>query len=150
MKNEKKDVNRSRRRILIVDDYSELRRALMRLIDCESDLEVCAAAGNVGKALNAIEEQSFDLAIVDISLGSESGLELIKAMKSRCPDMPVLVFSAHGDSLYVEYAFRSGAQGYLEKSSDTTKEILTAIRCVLDGRNYLSHRKEQEFSANDI
>ena len=64
MKNEKKDVNRSRRRILIVDNYSGLRRALMRLIDCESDLEVCAAAGNVGQALNAIEEQSFDLAIV--------------------------------------------------------------------------------------
>jgi DNA-binding NarL/FixJ family response regulator len=140
MMNEKKDVNRSRRRILIVDDYSGLRRALMRLIDCESDLEVCAVAGNVGQALSAIEEQSFDLAIVDISLGSENGLELTEAIKSRCPDMPVLVFSAHDDSLYVEYALQSGAQGYLVKLFDTTKEILTAIRRVHDRQIYINSR----------
>ena len=150
MQNEKKDAHRGKHRILIVDDYLEIRRALRRLIDGESDFTVCAAAGSFDQALRIVEDQSFDLAIVDISLNGASGLELTKVMGSRCPRMPVVIFSSHADPLYVECALRFGARGYLLKSWDTARDILTAIRQVLDGGIYISRRITQEFSVNDI
>lgn len=150
MQNQKKDAQRSKHRILIVDDYLEIRRALRWLIDGESDLVVCAAAASFDQALRIVEDQSFDLAIVDISLSGTSGLELTKVMGSRCPRMPVVIFSSHADPLYIESALRFGARGYLVKSWDTARDILTAIRQVLDGGIYISRRIAQEFSVNDI
>ena len=150
MQNENKDAHRSKRRILIVDDHLDVRCALGWLIDSNSDLTACAAAESFDQARTIIEDQSFDLAIVDISLNDGSGLELTKLTRSRHPDMPVLIFSAHDDLLYVERALRWGAHGYLVKSWDTARDILTAIRQVLDGGIYISRRITQEFPVSDI
>jgi hypothetical protein len=54
MENKRKDAKSGKRRILLVDDYLGLRRALTQLINLESDLEVCAVAGNIGQALELI------------------------------------------------------------------------------------------------
>jgi two-component system invasion response regulator UvrY len=136
--------------ILIVDDHSGVRRALRWLINNESDLTVCAIARSFRHAQKVIKDNSFDLAIIDISLGDANGLELTRVIKSRDPDTSVVIYSAHDDLLCVERAFQSGACGYLVKSPDTTKEILTAIRQVLKGNIYISRRISQEYSANDI
>ncbi len=138
------------RGILLVDDYLGILRTLETLINSDSELNVSAVASNVGQALEAIENQSFDLAVVDIALGSANGLELIEVMMSQCPDMPVVIFSSHDELPFVKHAFRSGARGYVVKSPDTAREILTAIRQVLDGGTYISRRIAQELSANDI
>lgn len=138
------------RGILLVDDYLGILRTLETLINSDSNLKVSAVATNVGQALEAIENQSFDLAVVDIMLDGANGLELTKVMKSRCPDMPVVIFSSHDELSFVKYAFRAGAHGYVEKSPDTVEEIFTAIHQVLDGGSYISRRITQELSANDI
>jgi len=150
MENKRKDTKSGKRKILPVDDYLGLRRALTQLINLESDLEVCAVSGNIGQALSTIANRSFDLAIVDISLNGASGLELTEVMKSRWPDMPVVIFSSHDELFYVRNAFRTGARGYIVKLMDSTEEILTAIRHVLDGGIYISRRITQEFSSGDI
>ncbi len=136
--------------ILLVDDYVGMLRPLEQFINARSDLKVRALATNVDQALKAIDNQSFDLAVVDIVLDSANGLELTKVMKSRCPDMPVVIFSSHDELSFVKYAFRAGARGYVEKSPDTVEEILTAIRQVLNGGTYISRRITQKLSANDI
>jgi DNA-binding NarL/FixJ family response regulator len=150
MENKRKDAKSSKRRILLVEDYRGLRRALTQLINLESDLEVCAVAGNIGQALSTIANRPFDLAIVDVSLNGASGLELTEVMKSRCPNMPVVIFSSHDELLYVRNAFRAGARGYIVKLVDSTDEILTAVRHVLDGGIYISRRIIQEFSAGNF
>lgn len=150
MENKRKDTKSGKRKILLVDDYLGLRLALTQLINGESDLEVYAVAGDIGQALSAIANQPFDLAIVDISLNGASGLELTEVIKSRWPNMPVMIFSSHDELLYVRNAFRTGARGYIVKLVDSTEEILTAIRYVLDGGIYISRRITQKFSANDI
>lgn len=138
------------RGILLVDDYLGILRTLETLINSDSNLKVSAVATNVGQALKAIENQSFDLAVVDIALDGANGLELTEVMTSQCPDMPVVIFSSHEELSFVKYAFRAGARGYVVKSPDTAKEILTAIHQVLDGGIYISRRIAQELSANDI
>lgn len=150
MEKKKKDVRNCKRRILIVDDYLWMLRAMVMLINADSKLKVGAVASNVAQALNAIDNQSFDLAVVDIMLEGANGLELTKVMKSQCPDMPVVIFSSHDELSFVKHAFQAGASGYVEKSPDTIEEIFPAIHKVLDGGTYISQRITKKLSANDI
>ena len=127
----------AKKTILIVDDHPVLRRGLAALIDSEPDLVVCAEAGSCPDALDAIRENRPDLVIVDLALGDEDGLALIKDMKSHHPEIPGLVLSMHDETLYAERCLRAGARGYVTKQQlDDT--VLVAIRCLLEGDTYMS------------
>jgi len=124
-------------RVLVVDDHPVVRQGLRLLIDHEPDLEVCAEAETAADALEAIAEHKPDVALVDLSLKGASGLELIKDIRVRHADLPVLVLSMSDEGVYAERALRAGATGYLMKEA-ATDEVLTALRRVLDGGIYLS------------
>ena len=89
------------------------------------------------EALGAIEDLTPDLAIVDISLPGMSGMELIKHLQSRTPDVRILVVSRHDESLYAERCIRAGARGYVMKQ-EAGDAIVNAIRTVLNGRIFVS------------
>jgi DNA-binding NarL/FixJ family response regulator len=125
------------KRIFIVDDHAMFRDGLRRLIDLESDLTVCGDAADAAEALREMRQATPDLVIVDISLDSTSGLDLIKAIKREYEDMPVLVVSMHSESLYGDRALRAGAMGYVMKSEPATT-VVAAIRKVLSGNVHIS------------
>jgi DNA-binding NarL/FixJ family response regulator len=77
------------------------------------------------------------VAIVDISLDGDTGLDLIKTLRRRYPDLAILTLSMHDESLFAERALRSGANGYLMKQ-EGTRNILQAVQKVLAGQIYLS------------
>lgn len=142
----------SKRKILIVDDHPILRKGLTLLINQEPDLTVCAEAENAQMALDVIEHAMPDMAIVDISLPGIDGIELIKTMKLRHKEIPVLVVSMHDETLYAERSLRVGARGYIMKQ-EALEKVLVAIRKVLDGDIFVSERVatkmlEQLFSAD--
>jgi DNA-binding NarL/FixJ family response regulator len=123
--------------ILIVDDHPVIRRGLTAMIDSEPDLIVCAEAADGPAALEAIRENPPDLVIVDLALGDDDGLVLIKEIKAQHPKIPALVLSMHDEALYAERCLRAGARGYVTKQQlDDT--VLVAIRCLLDGDTYMS------------
>ena len=124
-------------RILIVDDHPLVRKGLVDLIGDEKDLEVCCEAGTVSEALRLVNDDQPDLAIIDIALDGESGLELIKQIKSLHPDVSMLVCSAHDESLYAERCLQAGAKGYINKKV-MMDEVINAIRRVIAGEVYLS------------
>jgi len=124
-------------RILVVDDHPTLREGLARVIDATGDLTVCAQAENIHQALALIETARPDLAIVDITLQRENGIELIKDLKLRHPKLPVLVHSMHDEQVYAQRSLRAGARGYLMKHEPPPR-LLHAIRQVLAGEIYLS------------
>ena len=128
---------RGRMRILVVDDHPMTRHGLAQRIGAEPDMEVCLDVGTATAALRAMETCSPDLVLVDLSLGDHSGLELIKGLQTLHPDVPVLVFSMHYESIYAERALRAGARGYIMKS-EGAEELIRAIRHVLNGEVYLS------------
>lgn len=130
-------VQDKRTRILLVDDHAVVRYGIAQLINRESDLMVCGEEEDAGKALSAIAALKPDLVIADISLKDSSGLELMRNIKAQYTGLPVLVVSAHDESIYAEIAFRAGALGYLMKEEALGK-ILTAIRRVLSGSIYVS------------
>jgi DNA-binding NarL/FixJ family response regulator len=123
--------------ILIVDDHPMMRDGLRQLIGNEPDLKVCGEADDAPGALAQAEELKPDLAIVDITLRSTNGLELIKDLQIRSPETKVLVLSMHDESLYAERVLRAGGRGYIMKQ-EGGKRIIEGIRQVANGRTFVS------------
>ena len=124
-------------KIVIIDDHPSTREGLAIRIGWESDLEVCGEAADVVDGLALISQESPSLAVVDVSLKSGNGIDLIKQVKRIHPDVNMLVWSMYDESLYAERALRAGAMGYINKEN-VTDTIITAIRTVLRGEIYLS------------
>lgn len=133
--NGKKDATR----VLIVDDHPLLRKGVGQLIDQEKDLMVVGEAEDAHKAITAIETSKPDIALIDITLGGASGIELLKNVKARFPKIKMLVLSMHDESVYAHRALRAGASGYIMKQEGAEK-VLSALRKVLHGEVYLSDR----------
>jgi DNA-binding NarL/FixJ family response regulator len=122
---------------LIVDDHPAVREALASRIGRQPDLEVCGEAADTTEALRLVADTQPDMAVVDISLKTGNGIDLIKRITDRNDRVRMLVWSMHSESLYAERALRAGALGYINKDQATDK-IVEAIRRVLDGKVYLS------------
>jgi len=123
--------------ILLVDDHPLVREWLTNLIRQQPDLHVCGETGGAPEALRLMETNRPDIAILDISLASGSGIELIKSIKASHPGVTLLVLSMHDEMLYAERALRAGAGGYIMKS-EATQKVIQAIRSVLAGQIYVS------------
>jgi DNA-binding NarL/FixJ family response regulator len=114
-------------RILLVDDHPILRNAVRQLISGLTDLTVCGEAASVQDALHAVRSLKPDLAIVDLSLGSEDGLDLVRRLRALDPRLPVVVFSMHERAMFGERAFVAGARGYVMKH-EAPSQLIGAIR----------------------
>jgi DNA-binding NarL/FixJ family response regulator len=130
--------------VIVVDDHPLFRERLCQLINNEPGLEICGEAETAQQALEIIRERTPGLAIVDITLKTSSGLELIKSIRALSIGVPVLVLSMHDEALYAERAMRAGASGYIAKSQEAA-QVLAAVRIVLSGRIYLSEEMTSSF-----
>jgi DNA-binding NarL/FixJ family response regulator len=126
-----------KRRILLIDDHPLLRKGIGQLINEQEDLVVCGEAEDRAGALTAIEQTQPDLAVVDLSLKDDLGLELIKDCRVRFPTLLILVLSMHDEKLYAERVLRAGARGYIMKAEASDK-VLAALREVLSGGVFVS------------
>jgi DNA-binding NarL/FixJ family response regulator len=124
-----------RTRIFLVDDHPLVREWLAALLRQQSDFEVCGQAEDAAGALAAMIAQPPDVAIVDLSLKTSSGFDLIKDIAGHLPATQVIVFSMHEEVFYAERALRAGARGYVTKS-ESTDRIVEAIRAVRKGELY--------------
>jgi len=128
-----------RSRILLVDDHPLVRERLAEIINREKDLVICGEAEDRHQALQVVKSSRPDLVIIDITLKSSDGVELIRDIHARWPALLTLVVSMHDESLYAERALRAGARGYITKQ-EATRNILSAIHRVLNGQIYLNDR----------
>lgn len=128
---------RSATKILIVDDHPSVREGLALRISLHADLEVCGEAETEDQALGLVKQTSPDLVLVDVSLKSGHGIELIKRIRTLDPAIKMLVISGFQESLYAERALRAGALGYLNKQ-ESNEKMIEAIRTVLAGERFLS------------
>src|SRR5271169_2578044 len=138
MKTEKPGIpTNDKTRIFLIDDHHIVRMGLAQLINQESDFMVCGEAEDSEKGAIGIAEKVPDVAIIDISLGEDDGLELIKNIRVTNPELIILVLSMHDEDIYAERALRAGAMGYIMKR-EAAETVITAIRKVMSGDIYLS------------
>lgn len=124
-------------RILIVDDHPTVRDGLATRISNEPNLDVCGAAEDIDEALRLVSQLKPDLVIIDISLKTGHGIDLIKQLRRRNPQAKMLVHSMYDELVYAERSLQAGALGYLNKQT-ASETVVDAIHTVLTGKTYLS------------
>ena len=137
--NEPTVARKPKTKVLLVDDHPILRAGLGKLINQEADMMICGEAEDGPTAFDLAGTLNPDIAVIDISLKGSNGIELVKNLKARYPDLPTLVLSMHDESLYAERALRAGSLGYIMKE-EAIEQVLVAIRKVLQGEIFLSEK----------
>jgi DNA-binding NarL/FixJ family response regulator len=125
------------RRILIVDDHEVVRDGIKRIFDEQTNQTIFGEASSAPEALKLARERDWDLAVLDLTLGDRSGLEVLKGLRQICPALPVLILSMHSEEQYARTAFKAGAAGYITKDSRRT-ELAEAMDRVIGGGRYVS------------
>lgn len=125
--------------LFIIDDHAVVREGLAMVINQEPDMEVCGSADDGPVALQKLFDIKPDIIIVDLSLTTSDGLEVIKSVKARYDDMLILVLSMREEMVFAERCIRAGASGYVMKS-EKPSIIIEALRKILAGKIYFSER----------
>jgi DNA-binding NarL/FixJ family response regulator len=124
-------------RILLVDDHTVVRDGIKKMFDDRSGSVEFGEADQPVDALRMVEEQDWDVVVLDLSLGNRSGLEVLKDFKRVRPRLPILILSMHSEEQYARRAFKAGASGYVTKDCSRT-ELVAAIDKVISGSRYVS------------
>jgi DNA-binding NarL/FixJ family response regulator len=128
-----------KKRVVVVDDHPILRRGIVGLINVDPHLTVVGEAEDVPTALKIIAERSPDAAVIDITLKDSSGIDLIRDITQRWPEMCVLVFSMHDESFYAERVLRAGARGYVTKGEPPDR-VIEGLHKLLAGEVFVSEK----------
>lgn len=123
-------------RILLVDDHFVVRSGLAASLGLEDDLKVVGEAGDAAEATARFEALRPQVVIMDLQLGSSSGLDVAAQLCRGKPDARILVFSSFARDEDVYRAIRAGALGYLQKSAPR-EDLLLAVRTVAQGKRFL-------------
>jgi DNA-binding NarL/FixJ family response regulator len=124
-------------RILIADDHTILRAGIRSLLDMTPDFEVVGEVDNGKDAIYSAGQLKPDLLLTDLSMPKTNGTEAIQRIRSRYPDIKILVLTVHKTEEYVHAALKAGANGYVLKD-DTSDELINAIKNIVAGKTYLS------------
>ena len=124
-------------RILIADDHTILRAGIRSLLDMVPNFEVVGEVDNGKDAIYQAGQLKPDLILSDLSMPKTNGTEAIQRIKSRYPDIKILVLTVHKTEEYVHAALKAGADGYVLKD-DTSDELINAIKNIAIGKTYLS------------
>lgn len=124
-------------RVLLADDHALVRAGIRALLNTIEGVDVIAEVGNGREALRLIKELRPDIALLDITMPDQSGLEVLKESKKDFPDLRVIILTVHEAGEYAMEALRAGAAGYLPKSA-AANELQVAIKIVSRGETYVS------------
>lgn len=135
--------------IAITDDHEIIREGLKKILAKHDDLKVVAEASSIAELEKLLDETQIDFITLDISLPDKSGLDFVKDIKSRFPEVKVLIFSIYPEEKFAKRAINLGADGYLSKNAKPS-EIIEAIRKIERGGKYLKAELIEElFLHND-
>lgn len=134
-------------RVLIIDDHPIVRTGIRSLLAEASDIRVISEAGSGEEGLEKTQSTQPDVVILDISLPGMSGLEVLKSLKERFPEMAVLVLSLHPEDRYAIRLLRTGASGYVAKGAPA-ETLIRAIRKVSRGGKFISPEVAERLAFN--
>jgi len=128
-----------RSQVLVVDDHRAFAGALAARLSAEPDVHVVAAVVGCAEALATLAAEHVDLALVDLTLGADDGLELVRAMRDRQPDLVVVMVTEVDDDAAATAAVRFGVSGWVLKHAPV-EDLLRVLRGVLAGESWYPPR----------
>lgn len=123
-------------RVVVVDDHTLIRQGIVGLLSSQPDIEVIGQAGSGQEAIAAAAELSPDVMLMDVSMPGISGLDATREIRSRQPEVQILILTIHDREDYLYQALRAGASGYVLKGADV-QDLLAAVRSAQRGEVYL-------------
>lgn len=138
------DENRAAPRVFIVEDHPAVCAGLRMLIE-QDGIHVCGEAPDGTRALESLRGLQADLVLVDLSLGDEDGIDLLRRLAEQAPGLSLLVYSMHEDAARVTRAFKAGARGYVTKR-EAAEVLSRAVLECLAGRTFISPRAMQSLA----
>ena len=124
-------------RVAIIDDHRMVLDGLKHILSREPDIEVVGEAYNADEGIRCMLNKDIDIAILDISLPDKSGLDILDIVKTKKPQLRLLMLSTFPEEQYAVRALKSGASGYLTKNS-APQELVDAIRRINSGERYIT------------
>ena len=132
-------------KVMIVDDHAIIREGLRRIIEGETSMTVVGEAESGEKALEVAQKVDPDIIILDISMPEMDGFDCMEHLRRLVPDAKILVLTMHDSLQHAVRMLESGAHGFLLKDS-VSKELLTAVETVLEGRSYICPRTTEKMA----
>ncbi|MDG2176393.1 MAG: response regulator transcription factor [Gammaproteobacteria bacterium] len=132
-------------RIILVDDHAVVRTGYKLLLENESDIEVVAELESGEQANQQARELNPDVIIMDLSMPGMGGLEAIRRIKAKNPEIKILVFSMHDNVSFVEHAMEAGASGYITKNN-APNILIHAVNQIAEGNTYIEPALESEMN----
>ncbi len=129
--------NKKNIRILIADDHAIVREGLKQIVARSEGLHVAGEADSAASLFHLLEQDDWDIVVLDINMPDRSGLDALKQIKVQYPEVPVLILSMYSEAQYGVRAIKAGAAGYLKKVS-APEELVTAIKKIVRGEHYIS------------
>lgn len=124
-------------KILIADDHSIVREGLKQIVAESTEMAVRGEAVNGQQVFELVRKTDYDLILLDIAMPGRGGIDILKQLKIKKPEIPVLVLSMYPEDQYAVRAIKAGASGYLTKES-APEELIGAIKKVAQGGKYVS------------
>lgn len=125
------------KKLLIVDDHPFVREGLKQLLATQSEFQIVAEASSSADAQAALANVAPDIAVIDLTLGTDDGIELVRWVRTEYPQVAILVLSMKDEALFAERLLRLGVQGYVMKSV-AAADFLLALRRVARGQKHVS------------
>ena len=139
--------SKARIRVLLADDHHIVRAGIRQLLESAQDIQVIAEAGDGEEAQSLIQQHKPDVAVLDIQMPKASGIEVTRWVRSRMPEVGVLILTAYDDEPYVMAVLQAGANGYVLKTAKT-EELIQAVRDVNEGKSALDPAVTQKLMSN--
>lgn len=124
-------------KLLIVDDHTIVREGLRSLLELAGDMEIAGEASNGREGLEQVEKIHPNVVLIDIAMPIMGGLEAIRRIRKKFPEIKILVLTQYDDKEHVFPAIQAGANGFISKAA-ASSELTAGIRAVFSGGSYLS------------
>ena len=132
------DLSRKNCRLILVDDHQMFLDGLESIISSQTEFQIVATAKNGRQALREIEQHKPDVVLTDLNMPEMDGLELVKLIKSKFPDIKILVLSMLKDRETVSNIMEAEAEGFVLKNANKA-DLIVAIKAVFNGETYYSN-----------
>jgi DNA-binding NarL/FixJ family response regulator len=133
-------------RVLVADDHAVVRRGVVQILDEAPDLVAAGEASTGRQVLQQVQENEYDVLVLDIGMPDGSGLEVLHQLRTLRPELRVLILSMYPERQYALRALKAGAAGYLTKES-APDELTAAVRRIAGGGKYITQSLAEELTA---
>lgn len=133
--------------VLLVDDHAMVRRGCRQLLE-ENEITVAQEATSGEDACRLATQTPESVVVLDLTMDGMTGLEVIRRLRSRVVNVPIVVFTMHDDVVFAARTMQAGAMAYVTKTSPP-QSLVEAVRCAAAGNAYLSHDIAQALAVSN-